>query len=769
MEQMTLYPLANPKLKSPPSKWRLLVVDDEIGMGESLRLLLSHLGYEVTVADSGEMALEQLHTKPFDLVITDLVMDRINGYDILNFINQEEFPIPVVVLTGLDSVDAAVKALKQGAYDLILKPFDFENFKASIHRAIEKRQLEMIQRIQKQRIDTVARIARAVTSTLKLDEIFQIIVQQSREFLEFDSAVLALLNKEKLSVDVFAVSHDGQDHPEGRDRFSLDHPVFSALLSSRVPLLVPDLLTHQDFGSADLPLIDKARSCSLVPLVTKDRVVGALLFASRHPYVYGQQDLEFLSPIADQVAVAVDNARLLDLEQRRSRQLEVLDHIGKQLTSALVVEKLLEKAIYLLKDHFPYRHIDIFYFDENRTQLIRYQYQEDTLFRSKKPSVVGLDEGVVGRVAQTGRTMLVQDVAQEPSYREAFHDTVVELAVPLKTEDEVFGVLNVEDTALRRFTEDDRVVMEAVASQISLAWKNAKLFQQIRESKHYLELVLNSAADLSIISIDRSGRIVTFNSGSEKLLGLMAAEAAGKDINKVIRSKTTRKAFKSLIRKFPTESWEDELEVERPDKKTFWAHMVVHPIVPDLERVVGFLVVLTDVTRRIELENELRQLTVTDDLTGLYNQRSFFKQLKREIKRTQRRNTPLSLCIFDLDRFKTYNDRFGHLAGDEILTRLGAVISRTIRVGIDLPFRYGGDEFCLLLPDTAAREALTSVERLRRAITKEFDDQISISAGIGEYLPNMEEKDFIESIDRLMYLAKRDGGDKVMVAAPDAH
>jgi diguanylate cyclase (GGDEF)-like protein/PAS domain S-box-containing protein len=280
--------------------------------------------------------------------------------------------------------------------------------------------------------------------------------------------------------------------------------------------------------------------------------------------------------------------------------------------------------------------------------------------------------------------------------------------------------------------------------------------------------VLNAAADFSIISIDRGGKIITFNSGAERLLSLSAADVAGKDITRVIRNKTTRKVFRSLSRKALPESWEDELEIERPDKKTFWAHMVIHPIIPEFERVVGFLIVLTDVSRRIDLENELRQLTVTDDLTGLYNQRSFFKQLKREIKRTQRRSTPLSLCIFDLDRFKTYNDQYGHLAGDAILGRVGDVIAKTIRAGVDLPFRYGGDEFCLLLPDTGAREALTSVERLRRAIAKELDNQISISAGIGEYVPNMEEKEFIESVDRAMYLAKRDGGDKVMVVTADS-
>jgi diguanylate cyclase (GGDEF)-like protein/PAS domain S-box-containing protein len=767
MEQMSLSPISPPKLKAPSSKWRLLVVDDEIGMGESLRLLLSHLGYEVAIADSGELAIEQLRSKSFDLVVTDLVMDGINGYDILDFVNHDGIGIPVIVLTGLDSVDAAVKALKQGAYDFILKPFDFDNFKASIRRAIEKRQLEMTQRLQKQRIDAAARIARAVTSTLKLDEIFQIIVQQSCEFFEFDSAALALLNRERHEMDLLAISVQGQERSERKSRFSLNHPVFATLLSRRIPLLVPDLSSHQEFKSLDLPLMEDARSCALVPLVTKDRLVGALLYACRVPFVYGQLDLEFLIPIADQVSVAVDNARLLELELRRSRQLEILHHVGRQLTSALVVERLLERAILLLKDHFQYRHIEIFYFDENRTQLRRCHHPEDSLLSTRRSPAIPLETGIVGKAALTGQTVLMQSADRESVDSTALHESTAELAVPLKNEGEILGVLYIEDVALERLPDEDLVMIEAVASQISLAWKNARLFRQIRESKLYLELVLNAADDISILSIDRNGRIVTYNAGSERLLGVPLAEAVSEDIGKLIQGKSARKILKTLKSRTNRESWEGELQVLRPDKKEFWAHMVIRPIEPDVDQFVGFLIVLTDITRRIELENELRQLTVTDDLTGLLNQRSFSRQIKREIQRTDRKRSPFSLCIFDLDKFKTYNDKHGHLAGDEILSRVGALISGTIRAGVDLAFRYGGDEFVILLPDTGLNEALHSIERLRKAVAQEFNDQISISAGLAEFTPGIDEKEFIESVDKLMYLAKRRGGGRVMATTAE--
>jgi len=153
-------------------------------------MLLTQMGYEVTTAQDGGAATEELRRSDYDVVITDLMMAGTTGYDILEFVRAEQLNIPVLVVTGLGTVDAAVKALKQGAYDYVLKPFQLESIRSCVRRAIEKRQLELIQRLQNQRLSAVASIAKAVASTLNLDEIFQIIVNQSREFVEFGSAAL---------------------------------------------------------------------------------------------------------------------------------------------------------------------------------------------------------------------------------------------------------------------------------------------------------------------------------------------------------------------------------------------------------------------------------------------------------------------------------------------------------------------------------------------------------------------------------------------------
>jgi len=748
-----------PKLAAPVFKWRILVVDDEVGMVESLRVLLTQMGYEVTTACDGHSATDELRRNDYDVVITDLMMDGTTGYDILEFVSSEHLNIPVLVLTGLGSVDAAVRALKQGAYDYVLKPFQFDSFRSCVRRAIEKRQLELIQRLQNQRLTAVASIAKAVTSTLNLDEIFQIIVNQSREFVEFSSAALALIDEQEQFIDLFTLLLDRKSTPQFRHRIPARFPFFAELFERRSVVVVSEAAGRLPGADSGLVLSEGVNSFVFVPLLVKDRLVGAMFFGSKNEGAYHQQEVQLLSLMADQIAVAVDNARLLDLEQRRSRQLELINSIGKRLTTALVVEKLMETAVALLRDHFPERRIDLLYFDAEKRSLIRTQQAGSEQDRDGSPAEVSAEQGAVRRATATGTTAVF---AHREASSTALGPTPIELAVPLKSEGEVLGILAVEDAAGNQFTDSEIAFFEAVASQIALAWRNARLFEQIRKSKVYLELVLNAADDTSIMSIDREGRIITFNSGSETLLGLSAEDAVGRPIHEIIVSRRTRAIFSNLGKSFRRDSVEEEVRISSSKKKTFWARIVIRPIEPAVDLHVGFLIILTDVTQRVRLERKLQQLTVTDDLTGLFNQRHFFQQLRREMERASRRGTGFSLCIFDLDRFKRYNDTQGHLAGDHLLKAIGKRVAKEIRAKVDTAFRYGGDEFVLILPDTSLPQAASLVDRLRASVQREFDGAIGISAGIAEYSEGQSDKEFIEAADQLLYEAKRQGGNRAV-------
>lgn len=188
-------------------------------------------------------------------------------------------------------------------------------------------------------------------------------------------------------------------------------------------------------------------------------------------------------------------------------------------------------------------------------------------------------------------------------------------------------------------------------------------------------------------------------------------------------------------------------------------------------RVIG---THTDLTERIRLEEKLREserkfkeLSILDELTGLFNFRFFNHQLQIETERSCRYGHPLTMLMIDLDNFKDYNDTYGHVAGDEVLARFGDVVKRCLRHA-DTAYRYGGEEFAVLLPMTVKTDALTTAERIRREFRSEKftpvpGREITVTATIGleQYQLQEDPKDFVARTDRYLYEAKRRGKDRV--------
>ncbi len=161
------------------------------------------------------------------------------------------------------------------------------------------------------------------------------------------------------------------------------------------------------------------------------------------------------------------------------------------------------------------------------------------------------------------------------------------------------------------------------------------------------------------------------------------------------------------------------------------------------------------------LEEEVRRLSITDDLTGLYNHRHFFKTLESELVRLKRQRTSLSLMMFDLDNFKSYNDFYGHLEGDKVLKTIGEIVKHSIRNNVDSGYRYGGDEFAVLLIGASMDHALSIAERIRSSIEQAAFQNITASIGLAEYKDPFDLEAFVKAADDAMYRAKHLGGNRV--------
>ena len=176
---------------------------------------------------------------------------------------------------------------------------------------------------------------------------------------------------------------------------------------------------------------------------------------------------------------------------------------------------------------------------------------------------------------------------------------------------------------------------------------------------------------------------------------------------------------------------------------------------------------------RDALMEQLKRLSITDGLTNLYNRRHFYRQLGMEANRAERYGRVLSLLFFDIDSFKRFNDTYGHIAGDEALRAIARATETCLRVA-DSIFRYGGEEFAVILPETSGEQAIiaahrlrTDIDQLRLSIDNQETAKITISIGVTEFSPGEEMESCVKRADQAMYNAKRSGGNQVQFISPE--
>jgi len=169
----------------------------------------------------------------------------------------------------------------------------------------------------------------------------------------------------------------------------------------------------------------------------------------------------------------------------------------------------------------------------------------------------------------------------------------------------------------------------------------------------------------------------------------------------------------------------------------------------------------------------IRAESLTDPLTGLGNRKYFDRMIEMAVQHALAFSEPLSLLMFDIDHFKSFNDSYGHLTGDQVLRLVGMSLKQTIK-GQDITARYGGEEFAVVLPNTALRQALTVADHIRRAVmakelkkksTGEILGRVTISVGVSMLKPGDDTDSLIERADACLYAAKRNGRNRVICEA----
>jgi diguanylate cyclase (GGDEF)-like protein/PAS domain S-box-containing protein len=498
-----------------------------------------------------------------------------------------------------------------------------------------------------------------------------------------------------------------------------------------------------------------------VPLHWKSRLKGILVLALSVNRTLSTTEHGFVRYLGGHLALALENSDTHYMERRRGRQLEMVSQIARLAVMLEDQGEFLRRSAELLRNGFDYDVVQIWTTESRQDTLILRGLAQ------KSPHAAGSCTSVpptVEECLRQKRTLCNNNVASRSRSPERPPATASHMAVPIRLRGKFIGVLWFESSRLDAFPAEDLNTMEGVASLLAAAFDNLRNFERAQQSNEYMQAILESAKDLAIISTDLHGYVITVSIGCEAIFHLPQQQILGRDLLTLFSSTKFQHEVAAFMAGPNTSMLERSRLTQTGSKRHCYLDVVLQRVYGTGNQPIGFLCIVRDVTETVLLHQRLEALSITDELTGLFNQRRFFASLAGEMERSRRFNRTFSLCFFDLDGLKEYNDTRGHVRGDQALRDTAMLIRGLVRASVDTCFRYGGDEFTIMMPETGRAEAQAVTERILGGLNEHFKGEITASVGIAEFSSSLEAEELIEKADVAMYRAKSQGGNRIVLA-----
>ena len=381
---------------------------------------------------------------------------------------------------------------------------------------------------------TVRNIGLAITRSLNPDEVLRLIYAQLRPVIAFSAFAIVLTEPQSGEIRFEFVAQHAEpqapfrrrlddssglcgwvvrearhlligDWQDEQEKSKVIHEAQRIIGEDR-PLPIGDWAEDSDLSIEPVILKESVRSWLGVPLMARERTIGAIALFNETPSAYDEQHLRLLYAIADQAAMAIDNARLYEEQRRRAIQLETIREASQRIVSILDLDDLLNQVVALIHSQFGYDHVRIFLVVDDKGMNLEFragtgQASQELLRQGMR---VPIDESsFVGWVAATGESILCNDVTTDPRYRfhELLAETKAEISVPLRIGEWVLGTLDVQSERKDAFDRSDLFILQSLADLVAVAIETAHLFHD-RERRIQELTTLNKIGETILSSLD---------------------------------------------------------------------------------------------------------------------------------------------------------------------------------------------------------------------------------------------------------------------------
>ena len=667
------------------------------------------------------------------------------------------------------------------------------------------------------RLQVLYDVTRGLADVQDAQAVLDVIVNAATTLLGVEAVGLRLLDGQDL---VLKARTDAAAAVMVHLRVTPGETLSGQVLATGQPLVVEDLATdtRHDTQHKRTALELGFRSFLGVPLRVHGRVLGVLSAFSKRRRRFEADEIALLANFGDYASLAIEKDRLLQEARDHALRLRALARLNQAVSSSLDIGEVLRATAVAAAELTGAPAVTFWVADEGRRELDLRAMSNDKTAADYPVQTLRFDEGIAGWVASHGRALEIPDVTSDPRtfavdwFRA--HELTSALATPIVFQNSLLGVLVLFGRSPFRLGDEAREMLDAFVTQAAVAIRNATLYDEVRVSQERLE---QRSRELDLLN--RMGELLQACVTEEEayaVVGRFVGQFFPNESGAVFVMSASRNVAeaRAVWAATPSPDW----SVFKPEE--CWAlrrgriHVVEStptgllcshlpqpqppsylciPLIAQGESL-GILYLaarngsdtaseshqrlaatvadqLGLAVANLKLRETLRNQSIRDPLTGLFNRRYLEETLERELRRAERSHGALGIVMLDLDRFKQFNDTFGHDIGDVLLREMGRLLQAAVRGG-DVACRYGGEEFVLVLPDAEAEVTRQRAERIRDAVKHLFISHhgqsvgsVSVSAGVAAFPAHGNTAEsLVQAADAALYRAKAEGRDRVVVS-----